>query len=126
MQYSRDSIFKKGFFYFLTFFLIVLFYLFLDLIISNTTLKSVQCYDYTSYKKGYIYFLKKNCQTRQRFRSSFPSTNIFTDKFGLRVGEDTVKNSDHKNILIFGDSMTFGVGLEFENTYAGIRAGWNQ
>ena len=77
MQYSRDSIFKKGFFYFLTFFLIVLFYLFLDLIISNTILKSVQCYDYTSYKKGHIYFLKKNCQTRQRFRSSFPSTNIF-------------------------------------------------
>ena len=119
MQYFKDSIFKKGFFYFLTFFLIVLFYLFLDLIISNTILKSVQCYDYTSYKKGHIYFLKKNCQTRQRFRSSFPSTNIFTDEFGLRVGKDTVKNPDNKNILIFGDSMTFGVGLEFENTYAG-------
>ena len=25
-----------------------------------------------------------------------------------------------KNIVIFDDSMTFGVGLEYENTYAGI------
>ena len=120
MQYFKDSTFKKSFFFFLTFFLIILFYLFLDLILSNTLLRSAQCYDYTSYKKGYIYFLKKNCQTRQRFKSGFPSTNIFTDEFGLRTGKNTVKNPNHKNILIFGDSMTFGVGIEFENTYAGL------
>ncbi len=112
--------FKKGIFYFLTLTLITLFYVSLDLVISNTVLKSQLCYDYKTYDKGYFYFLKKNCQTRERFKRSFPTTNLFTDNLGLRTGKKTVKSTNNKNILIFGDSMTFGVGLEYENTYAGL------
>ena len=112
---SRNKIF-----YFLTFFFIVLFYFSFDLLLSNTLLKSELCYDYTSYKKGYFYYLKKNCKTRNRFKRGFPTTNVFTDELGLRIGKNTKKNPNHKNILIFGDSMTFGVGLDYENTYAGL------
>tara|TARA_Y100000817_G_C16821414_1_gene529071 strand:+ start:252 stop:1355 length:1104 start_codon:yes stop_codon:yes gene_type:complete len=112
--------FKKRIFYFLTFSFIVLFYFSLDFILSNTLLKNDSCYDYKTYKKGYFYFLKKNCQTRDRFKKNFPTTSLFTDDFGLRIGKNTIKNTNYRNILIFGDSMTFGVGLEYENTYAGL------
>ena len=112
---------QKSFFYFLTLFLITIFYLFFDLILSNTVLaKKDFCYKYISNEKGYFYFLKKNCQTSERFKRGFPSTNLFTDEFGLRTGKNTKKNSSYENIFIFGDSMTFGVGLEYENTYAGL------
>lgn len=111
---------KKGIFYFLTLSLIFTFYISIDVLLSNTILRSTQCYDYKTYEKGYFYFLKKNCQTRERFKRGFPTTNLYTDKFGLRIGKKTIKTESYKNILIFGDSMTFGVGLEYENTYAGI------
>jgi len=38
----------------------------------------------------------------------------------LRTGKKVKKNSNNKNILTFGDSMTFGVGLEYEDTYVGL------
>jgi len=120
MQYSKNLLFRKGFFYFLTLFLIAIFYFSFDLILSNTLLKSKFCYKYITNEKGYFYYLKKNCEARERFKRGFPSTNLFTDKFGLRTGKNIKKNSSHENIFIFGDSMTFGVGLEYENTYAGL------
>ena len=120
MLFFKNLNLKKIFFYFFTLLLILIFYLLLDFLLSNTLLKNKMCYDYTSNEKGYYYFLKKNCHTKERFKKSFPTTNLFTDKFGLRTGKFTQKVTRNKNILIFGDSMTFGVGLEYENTYAGI------
>ena len=39
---------------------------------------------------------------------------------GLRKGEKSLpKNRNKKNIFIFGDSFTYGVGIEFEKTFAG-------
>ena len=40
---------------------------------------------------------------------------------GLRVGENSLpKNKNKKNIFIFGDSFTYGVGIEYEKTYVGL------
>ena len=50
---------KKGIFYFLTLSLIFIFYISIDVLLSNTILRSTQCYDYKTYEKGYFYFLKK-------------------------------------------------------------------
>jgi len=79
--------------------------------------KNNHCYNYSEY----FYELKKNCSSNERFKKSFPTTKIFTDDKGLRVGKNNIKkDKNKKNILIFGDSFTFGVGLEYEETYAGI------
>ena len=120
MQYSKITSKKKYIFYFFTFFLITVFFFLIDFLLSNTILKDKLCLDYTTNKKGYFYFLKKNCHTRERFKSSFPSNYLYTDNFGLRTGKNTKKNPSFKNILVFGDSMTYGVGLNYKNTYAGI------
>ena len=42
---------------------------------------------------------------------------------GLRIGKNTPpKDSSKKNIFIFGDSFTYGAGLDYEKTYAGLIA----
>ena len=47
--------------------------------------------------------------------------DIYTDDIGLRIGKSIVKKDEKKeNIFIFGDSFTYGVGLEYEKTFAGI------
>ena len=112
--------FKKIIFYLLTVFLLLALYVLLDFVFSNTLLKNENCYDYKSYKKGYFYYLKKNCETNNRFKRNFPSVKLYTDKLGLRVGKNPPERNKDKNILIFGDSFTFGVGLDYEDTYVGI------
>ncbi len=72
------------------------------------------------YEKFY-YELKKNCRGKYRFKKSFPIVETTTDEMGLRVGKKSFpKNKDKKNIFIFGDSFTYGVGIEFEKTFAGL------
>ena len=93
--------------------------LLLDLFLSNTVLKQDHCYNYSEF----YYELKKNCTGKYRFKKSFPLTNTYTDEMGLRVGKNKIKKEKNKdNIFIFGDSFTFGVGLEFEKTFAGLMA----
>ena len=90
-----------------------------DFFLSNTVLKQNHCYNYSEF----YYELKKNCAGKYRFKKSFPLTNTYTDKMGLRVGKNKIKKVINKdNIFIFGDSFTYGVGLEFENTFAGLMA----
>ena len=44
-----------------------------------------------------------------------------TDELGLRVGNKSpLKTKDNENIFIFGDSFTYGVGLEYEKTFVGM------
>ena len=108
---------KKYSFYFLLLFLILFFITALDLILSNTYLKSENCYKF----EKYYYSLKKNCKGKNKFKKSFPTVNVYTDEYGLRVKKKFVKRDKNKeNIFIFGDSFTFGVGLNYENTYVGL------
>ena len=58
-------------------------------------------------KKGYFYYLKKNCETNNRFKRNFPSVKLYTDKLGLRVGKNPPERNKDKNILIFGDNIYF-------------------
>ena len=111
---------RKKIFYFLATLFPVFFCLLVDFVISNTLMKSDFCYEYKTFEKGYFYYLKKNCQSQERFKRGFPTTNLYTDEIGLRTGKDVKKNPNNKNILVFGDSMTFGVGLEYEDTYVGL------
>ena len=87
---------------------------------SNTILDYKNCYNY----EKFYYELKKNCKGKYRFKKSFPIVETITDEMGLRVGKKSPsKNKNKKNIFLFGDSFTYGVGIEFEKTYAGLIEG---
>ena len=108
---------KKKLFYFLSFFLFIFIILIIDLLLSNTVLNYKNCFKYTEY----YYELKKNCKGSYRFKETFPIIETITDDKGLRIGKKSpTKQKNKKNIFIFGDSFTYGVGLEFEKTYAGL------
>lgn len=51
--------------------------------------------------------------------SSFGS-KIMTDKSGFRVSSNLPYNNLYKNILILGDSVTMGVGVDADNTFTSI------
>ena len=107
---------KKFVFYTLSILIFFSIFLIFDLILSNTILKNNHCINYSEY----FYELKKNCSGKYRFKKSFPLVETFTDKNGLRVGKNnTKKDKNKKNIFIFGDSFTYGVGIEHEKTFAG-------
>ncbi len=90
-----------------------------DLIFSNTVLKYHNCIKF----EPHYYELKKNCISKYRFKNRFPITKIITDELGQRIGKNSLpKDKNKKNIFLFGDSFTYGVGLNYENTYAGLIA----
>jgi len=95
---------------------LILFFI-LDYFLSNTIfdVKKNSCYQI----EKYFYNLKKNCSGFDKFKSSFPTIKVITDEQGLRIGKNTRRNNKEK-VFIFGDSFTFGVGLEFEDTFTGI------
>ncbi len=108
---------KKLTFYFLFIFIFVSLILSIDFVMSNTLLDYKSCMKY----EKFYYELKKNCRGKYRFKKSFPIVETITDEMGLRVGKKSIpKSKDKKNIFIFGDSFTYGVGIEFEKTFAGL------
>ena len=107
---------KKIFFYVLSFFFLIFFILVLDLLLSNTFIKQNHCVNYSEF----YYELKKNCKGKYRFKSSFPLIRTYTDELGLRVGKNSkIRNKENKNLFIFGDSFTYGVGIKYEQTFVG-------
>ncbi len=108
---------KKLSYYLISIFIFIFFILLVDFILSNTILNYKNCYKY----EKFYYELKKNCVGKYRFKKSFPIVKTITDEMGLRVGEKSFpKNKEKKNIFLFGDSFTYGVGIEFEKTFAGL------
>ena len=104
-------------FYLLTIFIFLFGILIIDIIFSNTLLKQNHCINY----QEFFYELKKNCKGKYRFKTSFPLTTTYTDENGLRIKNHSVqKDKEKKNMFMFGDSMTYGVGLEYDQTFAGI------
>lgn len=112
---------KKNFFFILIIFLVFLFYLIIDFSLSKIFLKNNHCYNFQYFPKGYFYDLKKNCISKFRFKSGYPSVDLVTDSRGLRTNkEKKIIENSKENIFLFGDSFTFGVGLNYADTFAGI------
>ena len=107
---------KKIIFY--NFIIFLIFFFIFDIIVSNFFLKITNTKCYKIEKQ--FYELKKNCVGRQQFKSSFPVIKITTNEMGLRSNKIGKRFLKDNNILIFGDSFTFGVGIEYENTYVGL------
>ena len=64
----------------------MLFFLSIDLILSNTVLNYKNCFKY----EEFYYELKKNCIGKYRFKKSFPIVKTITDERGLRIGEKSL------------------------------------
>lgn len=108
---------KKSIFYFLSIFLFLSFIALLDFVMSNTILSYKNCFVH----EKFYYELKKNCKGKYKFKKSFPVVEVITDEMGLRIGKNSpIKQKNKRNIFIFGDSFTYGVGIKFEKTYAGL------
>jgi len=114
---KKKKIMRKTTFYFVSSLIFTLFIIIIDLLLSNTVLDYKNCFKYDEY----YYELKKNCKESYRFKETFPIVETITDEMGLRVGKKSPqKSKEKKNIFIFGDSFTYGVGLEFEKTFVGL------
>ena len=89
-----------------------------DAFTSNFIINSekLNCYKI----EQFYYELKKNCSGKHQFKSGFPTVEVYTDKFGLRTSKNSTKTKTKENVLVFGDSMTFGVGLKYEDTFVGL------
>jgi hypothetical protein len=105
-------------FFFPSIILTIFIYFLLDFVITNLFLKKYDdgCYEI----EEYYYELKKKCSKKDQFKSSFPIVNVYTDEFGMRIGKNNLNKINKENVLIFGDSFTFGVGLEYEETFVGV------
>ena len=107
---------KLIFYNFIVFFF--LFFIF-DVLLSNFYLdkKNKSCY---IIEKNF-YSFKKNCSGAEQFKPSFPVVDIFTNSLGLRSKSSKMKIDYQKEkIFLFGDSFTFGLGVNYENSFAGI------
>ena len=98
----------------------IIFFAFSDIIFSNfifTQNVDSKCYEYSN--KGKFYGLKENCLANMRIVSTLPNFKIETDNNGYRYsGKNEYKKN--KNIIFVGDSQTFGLGSNWEDTFVGI------
>ncbi len=112
---------KKSIFKIILLLFVISFYFSIDFALSNTIYKKTDCFNYSYYQSGYYYELEKNCKSKYRFKSGFPTVDFITDQQGLRTSNmKKIKSNTKENIFLFGDSFTFGVGLNYNDTYAGI------
>ena len=101
-------------------FLFIFLYLISDLVFSRFIFK--QSVDHKCYEHiydGKFYKMKKNCFANMRLISSIDSFKVYTDESGFRYSGKKRLPKD-KNIIFLGDSQTFGVGSNWEDTFVGI------
>ena len=106
----------------------VIIFLLMDIVFSNTIIQDIikkDCLRYTKYtsneKNYYSYDLEKNCKAYET-KKTMKTYKVFTDNNGFRVsGENKGNKKDKNNSVIFlGDSFTYGIGLNYEDTIVGI------
>ena len=108
-------------------YLFTIFFIFLttDFFISTyTNLFNIKkdCFKYIKIdhenKKYYSYELQKNCFAFEH-KGTTPAYNVKTDKNGFRIGKNLKTKSDEK-ILFLGDSFSYGFGVNYEKSIAGL------
>ena len=101
-------------------FLFTFMFLISDVIFSRFFFKQNvdhKCYEHTY--DGTFYKMKNNCFANMRLISSIDSFKVYTDENGFRYSGKKRLNKD-KNLIFLGDSQTFGVGSNWEDTFVGI------
>jgi len=105
--------------YLLLFFIYIFFFLIGDVILSNFFYDKNLSYACYKYSKEF-YNLKSNCSSYERWeiRKNKPF-KVDTDKNGYRhLGKERFKK-ERETIAFLGDSQTYGLGLEYRDTFVG-------
>ena len=77
--------------------------------------------DLTGLSKNLIIFNKDIHMNAANIEASVFSKKAYTDKFGFRVPIKNYYYDEKKSsVLIVGDSVSFGVGVEEQNTFVGL------
>ena len=100
--------------------LLIIIYLISDVFFSKFIFKQSvdhKCYEHLN--QGRFYQMKKNCYSNMRMISSIDSFKVYTDNEGRRFSGKK-KNIKNQSIIFLGDSQTFGVGTNWEDTFVGI------
>jgi hypothetical protein len=63
--------------------------------------------------------LKPNCRVVEKYVKHMKPYTVRTDKIGLRFS-GAQRHLNKKNVIFLGDSFTYGLGLNYEDTYVGI------
>lgn len=107
--------------YIVNFFFFFIFYIIADVLFSTLYFKEsvdYKCYNYSD--DGLFYKLKENCFAKMRLLSEITSFDVYTDKNGYRYSGTKKLSETQTSVLFLGDSFTFGVGVDWENTFTGI------
>ena len=102
----------------------------MDIIFSNSIIKSMvkkDCFKYMRYtinnQNYYSYELEKNCKAYETKRT-VKTYNVYTDENGYRVGSKkniNINKVNKENTIVFlGDSFTYGLGVNYEDSIVGI------
>ncbi len=98
----------------------LIFFLVGDIIFSNFIYKkdfNHNCYTYT---KDFFY-LTKNCYAKEKWVRNVNSYDVYTDSNGYRFsGKKETENLKKKSAIFFGDSFTYGMGLDYKKTFVGM------
>ena len=105
----------------ITFISIYLIFFFVgDALFSNFIYKrdiNHNCYKYLSN----FYFFKKNCYAKEKWVKGVKSYEVYTDENGFRFsGKKINYNETTKTAVFFGDSFTYGMGLNYKKTFVGL------
>ncbi len=100
--------------------LILILYLISDVIFSRFIFKQSvdhKCYEHVF--DGKFYKMRENCFSNMRLISSIDSFKVYTNE-NSRIYSGKKRELKNKSIIFLGDSQTFGVGSDWEDTFIGI------
>ena len=91
-----------------------------DILFSNFIYKKDFNHNCYHYKKNFFH-LKKNCHAKEKWVRQVKSYDVYTDSNGFRFsGKKNDESGKEKIAVFFGDSFTYGMGLEYKKTFVGL------
>ncbi len=98
--------------------LFLLLFAIFDLIFSNFIYK--ETFRYACYKYDIdFYSLQSNCIAIEKHEPTKKNFKVYTDGNGYRYLGSKKDNDEKKTIVFLGDSHTYGLGLEYKDTFTG-------
>ena len=100
----------------------LIFFLAGDILFSNFVYKKDFRHNCYKYLKNF-YHLEKDCYAKEKWVKNVKSYDVYTDENGFRFSGKKINRSDaNKTAVFFGDSFTYGMGLDYKKTFVGLIA----